>query len=124
MLPCMNDELLFKPQTTPISPLYCHILKISEISHYFSCSIICTIWLIVDKGQALLLAYMLVIVSNGPIENFNYNTQVLATSALCAQENVLKSTAELMEYLQRPLQGDSMCDRQSRYTYTPDPLEV
>lgn len=60
---------------------------------------------ILDKGQALLLAYMLVIVSNGPVENFNYNTQVLATSALCAQQQLIESSGDLIDFLQRPLLG-------------------
>lgn len=50
-----------------------------------------------------MLAYMLVIVANGPVENFNYNTQVLATSALCAQQKVIQSSKELMQYVKQPL---------------------
>ena len=48
---------------------------------------------------------MLVIVTNGPVENFNYNTQVLATSALCAQQQLMESSGDLIDFLQRPLLG-------------------
>ena len=63
-----------------------------------------------DKGQALILSAMLVVVTKGPLENFNYNSQVLAVSGLCAQEKLLVSTKDLIDYYKRPLRGTCMYD--------------
>ena len=53
---------------------------------------------------------MLVVVTKGPLENFNYNSQVLAVSGLCAQEKLLVSTKDLIDYYKRPLRGRCMYD--------------
>jgi len=60
---------------------------------------------LLDQGQALFVAYVLLVVTKGPLENFNYNSQVMASTVVCAHQQLIEGGKEIVKILKRPLEG-------------------
>lgn len=62
-------------------------------------------YIIADKGQALIIAYMLTGIIEGPMEQFSYNAQVFALSSVCGQDKLLKAKEETVQAAKQPIIG-------------------
>ena len=62
---------------------------------------------VVGKGRAFLLLYVVVLVMNYPVKNFNKNVLVMSESATCGQEMAFNQTRELVEAAFSPMAGKS-----------------